>query len=267
MGETIRPNVTTSVRRAIVALSLAGTALFGAAFVLSFLHPLLIERAAREVVRLEVEKRVGEKVDELTDSTVMKMALKALGKSTAEIETTKRQISDAVPQKVVDVIADMLNADCECRQRLKTLADRHYDEKLSTLSRVQERLTYFVESAYAKVSTQLLREFRIFTGANAMVFALLAVISFRRSAAAVQLILPAVVLLGAASASGYLYLFEQDWLHTILFGDYVGLTYFGYLSIAIMLVMDVVFNRARVCTELVNAALNALGSTLTVFPC
>ncbi len=267
MGEAARSSVTSSVRGAIVALSLAGTALFGAAFVLSFLDPLLIERSARELVRLEVEKRVGEKVDELTDSTVMKMALKAIGKSAAEIETTKRQISGAVPQKVADIIANMLNVDCECRKRLKSLAEKHYNEKLSSLSQVQERLTHLIESAYAKVSAQLLREFRIFTGANAMVFALLAMVSFRRRAAAVQLILPAVVLLGAASASGYLYLFGQDWLHTILFSQYVGLAYFGYLSVAIALLADVVFNRARVCTRAINAALDTAGSGIVILPC
>jgi hypothetical protein len=269
MGKTARSNaqVAFMVRQALVAVGFAGAALFGVAFVLSYLDPLLIERAAREVVRLEVEKRVGEKVDELTDSTVMQMALKALGKSAAEIETTKREISQAVPQKVAEVIANMLKVDCECRQRLKNLAEKHHNEKLSALTQVQARLTHFVESAYAKVSTQLLREFRIFTGANAMVFALLAIVSFRRRAAAIQLILPALVLLGAAAVTGYLYLFGQDWLHTILFSQYVGLAYFGYLSLAIVLLADVVFNRARVCTSVINGALDTVGSGIEILPC
>lgn len=255
------------VRQALVAVGLAGAALFGVAFVLSYLNPVLIERAAREVVRLEVEKRVGEIVDELTDSTVMQMALKALGKSAEEIEKTKREISDAVPQKVADVIANMLKVDCECRQRLKNLAEKHYNEKLSAITQVQARLTQFVESAYAKVTTQLLREFRIFTGANAIVFALLAVVGFRRRAAAVQLILPAIVLLGAAAVTGYFYLFGQDWLHTILFSHYVGLAYFGYLSVAIVLLADVAFNRARVCTSVINGALDTAGSGIVIVPC
>jgi hypothetical protein len=56
------------MRRAILAISLLGLLIFGASFVLSFLNPLLVERAAREVVRIEVERKIGEKVDALSNT-------------------------------------------------------------------------------------------------------------------------------------------------------------------------------------------------------
>jgi hypothetical protein len=65
-----------------------------------------------------------------------------------------------------------------------------------------------------------------------------------RKRAGLQLVLPTVVLLGAAGLAGYLYLFNQDWLHTIIFSEYVGLGYFVYLALAVALLTDVLFNRA-----------------------
>jgi hypothetical protein len=173
-----------------------------------------------------------------------------------------------VPRKIAEVVADMARADCECRKRLRALMEKSHGERLSSLFQVRERLAHFIESAYADVAAKLLREVRIFTGANAAVFALLAWVIHRRRAAALQLALPAIVLAGAASATGYLYLFQQDWLHTILFSQYVGWAYVGYLGLAIALLSDVVFNRARVSTGVINLALNAVGSaTVVVSPC
>lgn len=257
-----------ALRRALLLSSLAGAAFFTGVFGMSHLNPLLIERAAREVIRLEVERRVGEKLDDLSASRVAVLAQKALGKTDAEIEAVRREIADSVPSKVADAVADMTRAGCECRKRLRALAQRSHDEKLSSLSQLRERLAHFVESAYAEVSAKLLREIRIFTAANAAVFALLAWVTRRRRAAALQLALPAIVLVGAASITGYLYLFQQDWLHTILFNQYVGWAYGGYLGLAIALLSDVVFNRARVSTGVINLALNAVGSaTVVVSPC
>ena len=47
------------MRRFLLLIGLSGTLLFGTAFVLSWLNPLLIEQAAREIVRIEIERRVG----------------------------------------------------------------------------------------------------------------------------------------------------------------------------------------------------------------
>ena len=74
-------------------------------------------------------------------------------------------------------------------------------------------------------------------------------------------ILPAFVLVGAVLLAGGLYLFNQDWLHTIVFGDYLGLGYAAYLALVAAMLADIAFNRARV----INVLLNALGAA--VAPC
>jgi hypothetical protein len=80
-------------------------------------------------------------------------------------------------------------------------------------------------------------------------------------------VLPAVVLLGAVTATSRIYLFNQDWLHSVVYSDYVGFAYLGYLALASALLADVVFNRARATTKFVNAILDAVGSTLQALPC
>jgi hypothetical protein len=255
------------MRRAILLLGILGTLLFGAAFAVSFVDPLLVERGARELIRIEVERKVGEKVDALSRSKIVTMAQKALGKTDAEIEAARQELAQGIPAKVVNVVANMLHANCECRKRLVEAANRAHEERTTSLGHVRERLVGLIETAYASVSAHLLREFRIFTASNAMVFACLALVAYWRKAAALQLILPAMVLLGAVAITGGLYLFEQNWLHTILYSDYVGLAYLAYLGAAVCFLGDVVFNRARVSTMLVNAGLSVVGAAFTALPC
>lgn len=255
------------MRRLLLFLSALGVLLFGGALSLSFLNPLLVERAAREVVRIEVERRIGEKIDSLSNARVTGLAQRALQQTEVDIERARQAIRHDVPRKVANVIADMLNADCECRKRLVEHAQWSEIERLSSLAQVREKLVSFIESAYASVTSNLMREFRIFTASNAIAFALLGVITLVRRMATLQLVLPALVLLGAVAVTGGLYLFNQNWLHTIVFGEYVGLAYALYLAGVALLLADVMFNRARVTTRMVNVALQAVGSAATAVTC
>ena len=255
------------MRLFILCTAILGTVLFGAAFALSFANPLLIERMAREVLRLEVERRVGTKIDSLSNSRIVDLAQKALNRTDEDIAASTRQLKAGVPQKVAAIVADMLNVDCECRKRLVAQAEKSATEQLSSLSQVRARLVELIEASYAQVRASLLREFRIFTGANALVFLVLAVVAWHRRQASAQLFLPAVVLVGAALLTAGLYLFGQNWLHAIVFNEYVGLAYFAYLAVATALLWDVAFNRARMSTQIINHAASAVGSAFHVVPC
>ena len=255
------------MRRAVLVLSLLGTVLFGVAFFVSFVSPLVIERAAREIVRIEVERRVGEKIDRLSNARIAELAQRALQHTDEEISRTKESIRRDLPRKVANVVADMLNADCECRKRLVEHAQKSGAEQIYSLTQVRERLVRLIESAYASVTQSLMREFRIFTASNAVAFALLGVVTLVRRRATLQLALPAVVLVGAVAVTGSLYLFNQNWLHSIVFGQYVGFAYAAYLAGVALLLADIVFNRARVTTQIVRSALDAVGSATPVLPC
>lgn len=254
-------------RKVLLVFSFLGTLFFAAAFALSLVNPLQVERTAREVIRLEIEARVGQRIDALSNSRLISLAQRKLNQNQQAMDDSQRALREEAHRKIGNVIADMLKVDCECRQRLVERARQYEVVRLESLTRLQQDLQGFVESAYASVAAKLMREFQIFTGSNALALALLGAVTWVRRRASLQLVLPAVVVLGAALITGYFYLFQQNWLHTILFGQYVGLGYVGYLSAVAALLADVVFNRARVTSAIVNLIGNVAGVAATATPC
>ncbi|MDR2016971.1 MAG: hypothetical protein LBP90_05145 [Burkholderiales bacterium] len=254
------------MRTIVLVISLIGTLFFGGVAALSWLNPLYIERAARELVRIEVERRVGEKIDTLSNTKIIGLARRTLEKTNVDLERAEQALRDEVPRRVADAIADLLDADCECRQRLRTYMQQAQTEHISSLAEAKSKLLGWIESAYANVTQSLLRELRIVCFSNAFAFALLGIVTLVRRRATLQLALPALVLVGAVFITTSLYLFNQNWLHTIVFGAYVGWAYSFYLGTVALLLADIAFNRARVCTEIVNMILDAVGSA-RLLPC
>lgn len=93
-------------------------------------------------------------------------------KTEVDIQSSEQAIREEVPRKVAEVIAGMLDADCACRQRLVELARRSQAQRLSALLDVRGKLVELIESAYASVTHDLMRELRT-TASNAGAFALL----------------------------------------------------------------------------------------------
>ncbi|MDO5289252.1 MAG: hypothetical protein Q4F13_06410 [Pseudomonadota bacterium] len=249
-------------------ISALGTLLFGGLLVLSFASPLALERAAREVVRMEVQRRVGERIDVLSQSRLTQLAGRALRQTEAQMAQMQEALRRDVPARVADVVAQMMNPDCECRRRMAERTRAQQQERLDSLGRVRERLGQLIESAYGTVRDELLRELRIVSGSNAVAFALLGVVTLLRRRATWHLLLPVLVLTGAVLISTGLYLFNQDWLHTLLFGQYVGWAYSAYLAVVAGFLADLAFNRGRVSTEIVNGVLQAVGEAgSSISPC
>lgn len=240
------------LRRALLSISLLGMLVLGGSLLASFAAPLAVEQAAREVIRLEVERRVNAKVDALSDGRLAGLARKALEKTTADADRVERDLRAQIPQRVANAVADMLNADCECRRRLVERARQSQEERLGTLRQAEARMSAWIERAYAHTRDQLLRELRIFTAVNAALFALLGGLCLRKRSSAMQLALVAVTLLGASAVVGGAYLFNQNWMHTLVFGDYVGWGYAAYLSVVTALFSDIAFNKGRVTAQLLN---------------
>lgn len=240
------------LRRLLLTVSAFGGLLFAGLIAVSFIEPLWIERAVREVLRHEVEKRVGERIDQLSNARVVQLAQKALGRTDAEIAARQEALRAEVPQRVANAMADLLKADCECRKRLVEGAVKHQEGALGTLEQARAQLARRIEAAYGEVQRQLLRELRIFASANLLAFALLAVITLQRRASTLQLLLPAAAVIGAATLTAAVYLFNQNWLQTIIFGRYVGWAYLAWYGAALAWMLDVLCNRARVTRVLVR---------------
>jgi hypothetical protein len=256
-----------TIRTLLLVISGVGTALFSAAIAASIFNSGYVEEVAKVIIRLQVEKSVHEKIDALDAKFLSGKAADLFKRQGEEIEIAKRQLKEKAPERIASVIAEMRNLDCECRKKIERTIRDGIELHIAVAAQAQDQLTAIIQTKYMEVAEKLTREFRIFTGTNALVFALLGIGAFFKRGAGIHLIPPTLVMVVAAAITGYLYLFNQDWLHTILFSDYVGFTYFGYLSIVFAFLCDILFNRARVTTEVLNAAFQAIGSSLQVVPC
>lgn len=251
------------VRWFALILGIVGGLLFGFAFVASVTNPGFVEQLARNIIRYEVERKVQEKIEAI-DNAFLSSKAAVFAKGYAEdIEQTKRLLTQQLPTRLAKVITEMRNLDCECRKKIET----NIEWRIASASSAHERLTTLIRSKYMDTATQLTREFRIFTGTNAIVFALLLVAVLVKRQAGLHLLPSALVLLAAGAITAYFYLFNQNWLHSLVFNEYVGLAYIGYLAGAFALLCDIILNRARLTTEVLNFVLNAIGSAIQVVPC
>jgi ABC-type multidrug transport system fused ATPase/permease subunit len=243
-------------RRFAVTVGAVGLAFFALAFLASIVSPGYVEQVAKNIIRYEVEKKVHEKVEAIDTHFLTKKAEVFAQAYTDDITRVRGQLAQQLPARIAEVVAQMRNLDCECRKKIETNIREGFEWRITRASAAQERLTTLIRSRYMETASQLTREFRIFTGTNAIVFALLLIAILFKRQAGLHLLPTAFVLLLAATVTAYLYLFNQNWLHTLVFSDFVGFAYIGYLGGA-----------ARVTTEVLNALFSAAGSAVQVVPC
>ena len=254
-------------RRTALTIGMTGFVFFALAFLASIANPGFVEHAAKNIIRYEVEKRVQDKVEAIDTHFLTKQAGVFAKARADEIAEAKRQLAQQLPARIAEIIGEMQDLDCACRKQIETSIREGFEWRITSASAAQERLATLIRSSYMDTANQLTREFRIFTGTNAMVFALLLVAVFVKRQAGLHLLPAALVLLLSASLTAYLYLFNQNWLHTLVFSDFVGLAYLAYLGGVFAFLCDILFNRARVTVEALNALLNAVGSAVQVAPC
>lgn len=233
----------------------------------SMLKADFVESLAKQIIRIQIERKAEEKIAAIDEKFLATKAGAILKSKAEEIGILKERLRSGLPAQVAQVVSEMAELSCECRTKIeKTLVDGFRFEILNA-SIVQSRLASFIRAKYMETAGQITREFRIFTGTNMVVFALLVAAAAVKRGAALQLLPPALVLLLTSTITGGLYLFNQDWLHTLIFGDYMGYTYVGYMSFVFAVLSDVIFNRARVTSQVLNRIFDAIGSSSVAVPC
>lgn len=247
------------IRRLVLLVALAGTALFGGVLAISLLQPTWVEQAAREMIRAHLEKTTGEKIAALDSRFLQGKALPALQDQARELQAARKALTDGLPARVAAIAAQMGVPDCECRARHR----ERMELRVSTAQQMQAQLDALIRSGYMDTADKLLRELRIFSGANALAFVLLGLAAWRRprgaSGAAPRVagwapLLPAAgTLLLATLASSAAYLWGQNWLHTLVFGSYVGWAQLAYIALVYAWQCDLLFNHARVSGHVIGS--------------
>jgi hypothetical protein len=255
------------LRRAIALLGFGGGALFAAAFLYSWVNPGQVEHQVRVAIEAEVRARVDAQLDALDEAGLSAIARRVSAESAARLDHARQQLREGLPARIAQVAARMREPGCECRDQVEAGVTGWLASSIASGEDLQARLESLIRGKYQEVAGQVLREFRIFTGIHAAVLLLLGAAVVARPRAGLHLLPAAVVLAAAFTVTGYFYLFQQDWLHTLLFGDYVGFWYFGYLAAAALLLGDLLLNRARMTARALTALLGVLGMAASVLPC
>lgn len=240
----------TLIRPLVLAVALVGVLLFGALFAVSMAKPTWVEHQARDLIRAQIERKTGEKIAALDAHFLDGRARALLQDHEREITAARRALTDGLPARIAVIAAQMGVPECECRKRYREGTEL----RIGTPQQMQAQLTALIRSHYLDTADRLQRELRIFSGANALAFALLGLAALRRPTARLQLLPAAATLLLATATASGLYLFGQNWLHTIVFGDYVGWALLGYIVLVYAWLCDLLFNRAQVTAHLLSSA-------------
>ena len=226
---------------------------------LASLQPVTIEKWARAAIAIEVQDRVVERLHAVDGTSLAKSTERILARNNKEIAEAKAALTRQLPSRVALIMDYMLQPDCPCRQRAIGVEQDYQKGRIESLEKNNAVITRLIESKYRDVAQALLREVKIFSAANGIVFLLLTVTAWWWTRPPLQLLAPAVVMGGAAVLTCAVYLLNQDWIKTILFGDYVGLYYIPYLLVSLSFLADVVFNKGRITIVLLGGTMAVLG--------
>lgn len=249
------------------SIGLFGILLFSILFSITYLSPETIENSARGFVKYQIEKEINEKQLIVSESTVASKALSIAQRLGVESEQIQENLANDLPEKIASVIAHMCNLDCERKKMLTQSITSGYLDRIKSIDIAQGNLSDLIKGKYIEIVGNLKLDLRIFFGSNLLMFLILLAVSFSKPKAMAHLFLPGVLLLTATMISTVIYIFGQDWFYTILYNDYMGFGYLAFIAFIFAVLVDIVLNKARVTTEILNAIGNLIGSSLSLSPC
>lgn len=259
---------------ALRGIGLLGMFLFVPLFLFTFSDPHLIESSGSTFIKWKLQSETDRKIDSMQLPAPTKFE-KLLGKKAKELRNKteknlanlKQQLKADAPAFIAAQIAKLRDLDCECRKLWEQKLRNSLQNNIASLKIAKARLIDFSQAKYMEIVEKLTLDIRIFLGANAIVFILLFLCSFLKPLAVKHLFLPAGLMFISTIICSYFYLFEQNWFYTIIYNDYTGYSFIGYLVFVFTILCDIVFNKARITTEIINACLQAIGQVGSLAPC
>ena len=252
-------------------IGIVGTAVFATFFAFTYSIPGWVEDFAAAYIEREAAKRVDGSIDAIqlpqSDSALGRLAQSIYDRNEENIEALREKLRSKAHERMAAAIAEIRNLDCECRRRTEQWLKEGFETDIRLLQAANDRVGEFIQYKYMDVSTELKRDVRIFTGSNAAAFILLLLVSFLNPRAVTHLFVPALLLAASTLVCSYFYVFQQDWLLTIIHGAYTGYAYLGWLGFVFAFLSDIALNHGRVTTWILNTVLNAIGSVAVVAPC
>jgi hypothetical protein len=274
MNKALTSKSTYMEKLSLRVIGLLGVTLFIPLFVFTFADPHLIEKSGKVFIEWKLKVETNKKIDSIRLPKPGKLE-KLLGakadalraETEQKIEQVKQQLKSDAPAILAAQLAKLRNLDCECRKKWEKRIRMSVKSKLVSLETEKSRIIDFSHAKYMEIVRKLTMDVRVFLGANSIVFIFLLMVSFLKPRAVKHLFLPGGLMLGSTAICSYFYIFNQNWFYTILYNDYTGFAYVGYLAFVFAVLCDIVFNKARVTTEIINSILQAIGQVASLAPC
>ena len=253
------------------SIGFVGAVVFLTFFAFTYSVPGWVEAFAADYIETEAQERIDASIDAVrppeSDGALAKLAQSMYEQNEAQIEQLKTDLRNKVHEQWAAALSAVRDLDCECREKWEDWLKSGFNTNIALLKAANEQISSFIHSTYMDIATELKRDIRIFTASNAAVFILLLLVSFLKPQAMMHLFLPGVLLAVSTLVCSYFYIFEQNWLLTIIHSSYLGFAYLAWLGVVFLFLCDIVFNRGRITTEILNAFFNAVGSALSAVPC
>lgn len=246
--------------------ALLGVALFGFMFIATFQSQERLERSAKGFIQSQIEKEVTARQKAIAESSLAEAALSLAGRLGVEKEQLESNLTNNLPEQIAAVIASMCGYSCEMEKAISQSIAQEHKNRISRIEIAESTLGDIVRGKYLEIFQSLKADLQIFLGSNLMMFLLVLTASWTRPKATQHLFLPAILLVISTITASSIYIFGQDWFYTIVYNNYMGFGYLVYILVIFAFLMDILINKARVTTQIINGVANALGSALTLVP-
>lgn len=184
-----------------------------------------------------------------------------------QIADTRAALESGVDEFVANVLIAHCRLDCEQAEQARVFVEGLYKSRLASLEAGKERIEQAINDEFSSVLSELRADVSLFSGANSTLFLAAFLLALFKGRASVHLLPVSLSLIAATAVASSLYLFQQDWLQTVLFNSYWGGSYLFLVGILACALIDIALNKGRITTQVLNFILNAVGSAASVLPC
>ena len=249
--------------KSLKVITLFLTLIYGFIFILSFTSTDTIRVGAKEFIKYQISKEIHTKIDKLNDNKLVKYIKNKSKEKNAKLQKYKEFLKKHL-SSIVDKITEKLSKEeCECRKRRRNFVSSFLTTKINNTKKAISHLKEFIHYKYINITSKLIKDIQIASASSFLAMLLISSLLFFKSKLSVQINLLSLLMLLSTLAGTWLYIFKQNWFYTIIYNGYIGFWYMGYLAIVFLLIADIVFNKARVTTELLNAFFSAIGSAFS----
>lgn len=250
--------------------------LFGTVFGLTYMDPELVEKSTKDWVAQEIERKIKSDYPQLFPPVIQEEGAQVLQKLQGHLKKRIIKLREVLFSDLPDRIAESIARSCVCRMKNKDREEvqRKYEDTISYIkdyivSSLKRKIDHslvlidraddLIQGHYLHTIEQLMFDIRIFSGTNTLLFLLILSVMAIKTNQERPLMVVGGILTTVTLVSAAIYIFGQNWFYNLMFNNYMGWGYLTLVGVITGLLLDIIFNKGRICTLIMEA----IGAVLT----